>query len=66
MATAMADERAGVSDLGLKRLAQRRLRQVLQLLDAEDPGELGQAFELIGEAEVTIDRMLQRTEGFGG
>lgn len=62
MVTAMADERAGVSHLGLKRLEQRWLRLEVQLLDAEEPGELGQAFELTGEGEVTIDRILQRRE----
>lgn len=62
MVTAVADERAGVSHLGLKRLEQRWLRLEVQLLDAEEPGELGQAFEMIGEAEVTSDRMLRRRE----
>jgi hypothetical protein len=50
-----------VSDLGLKRLAQRKLRQVLELLD-RDSAELGSAFDLVGEAEVAIDQLLQRRE----
>ena len=55
-----------VSELGLKRLALRRLRQVLLLLDDENPTELGQAFELIGAAESAIDQLLQRTEDSDG
>lgn len=61
-----AAEGGEVSDLGLKRLAQRRLRQVLLLLDEDDPAELGQAFELIGAAESAIDQLLQRAEDSDG
>lgn len=54
--------RGGCSELRLKRLAQRKLRQVLELLDAEGSAELGDAFGLVGEAEVAIDLLLQRRE----
>lgn len=62
MVTAMAPDTTEVSDFGLRRRAQQRLRQVIELLEAGDPGELGQAFVLIGEAESTIDTLLQRVE----
>lgn len=52
-----------VSQLGLKRLAQRRLRQVLLLFDEDDPAELGQAFELIGAAESAIGQIRKCVDG---
>ncbi|MGH1349021.1 MAG: hypothetical protein ACRBN8_46240 [Nannocystales bacterium] len=45
-----------------KRLAQRKLRQVLELLDDDDQAGLGEAFELVEEAGVAIDELLQRRE----
>ena len=62
MATAMAPDTAEVSDFGLRRRAQQRLRQVIELLEGDDSGEIGQAFALIGEVESMIDALLQRTE----
>ena len=47
--------------LAQRRLAQRRLRQVLTMLD-DDTAELGDAFELVEEAEAAIDQLLQRKE----
>ncbi len=49
------------SPLRWKRLAQRRLRQVLELLD-DDSAELGEAFGLVEEAGAAIDELLQRRE----
>ena len=53
--------REGHSPRHWKMLGQRRLRQVLTMLD-DDTAELGDAFELVEEAEVAIDQLLQRKE----
>lgn len=58
---AIGSRAAEVSDLGLKRLAKRKLRQVIELLD-RDSAELSSAFDLVGEAEVAIGELLQRRE----
>lgn len=52
----------GCSDLRLRRLAQRKLRQVIELLDPEEPAELGHAFVLVEDAGLAIDQLLQQRE----
>ena len=46
----------GDADLRLRRLAQRKLRQVIELLEADGSAELGGAFALVKDAELAIDR----------
>ena len=48
-----------------KMLAQRRLRQVLAMLE-DDAAELGDAFELVDEAGMAIDALLRRQEADDG
>lgn len=48
-----------------KMLAQRRLREVLAMLE-DDAAELGDAFMLVEEAGAAIDQLLQRRELDGG
>lgn len=48
-----------------KMLAQRRLRQVLAMLE-DDAAELGDAFELVDEAGMAIDALLRRQEAEDG
>ena len=56
----------GSGALYWRRLAQRRLRQVLALLDDGKVAELGEAFVLVEEAEVAMDMLLQREEAGHG
>ena len=52
------------SDLRWKRLAQMKLRQVLELLDADDDMEaLGGAFALVEDVGRALDELLQQREG---
>jgi hypothetical protein len=46
-------------------LAQRRLREVLAMLE-DDAAELGDAFELVEEAGLAIDALLRRQEADDG
>ena len=48
-----------------KMLAQRRLREVLAMLD-DDAAELGDAFELVEEVGMAIDALLRRQEADDG
>jgi len=52
----------GGTSMHWKRVAQRKLRQVLALLDEGDAAELGRAFELVDDAGAAIDQLLQRQE----
>ncbi len=45
-----------------KRVAQWKLRQVLELLEEDDAADLGGAFELVVDARAAIDQLLQRRE----
>ena len=59
-------EVGGSGALYWRRRAQRRLRQVLALLDDGKAAELGEAFALVEEAEVAIEMLLQREEAGHG
>jgi len=52
----------GGTPMHWKRVAQRKLRQVLELLDDDDAADLGRAFELVDDAGAAIDQLLQRRE----